>query len=457
MVSAGAHVRAGQRIAQGFGSGGIEMGFAGPEGLPITRYPSAAAHAKHLPTAGGLAFSKFLASIGKGGSGLQIATAEQSTREKAEAIAKKAEEKRRTADLKTGESQLHKLIGAIQTGGVKELSGVVGGKHDKWLAVLEKTLTKDGTKASVSLEKSLVTVHARALTHLVVAIKTQWTEAMATVKKSMGELVKQSGEAWRTLQQTAIGKKHEDALKAIKSGAGAELTKMQKEDEAKAAAKEELKLNEELACAKREGNKKRQKEAEEAITDFARQQDEKRRGESITVAEETADAEQKVAEEGLDAQTVAYEAMLTKQLEALEAMLAKGELSWEAFRARVFGVTGITPEGTGPGKAPASPPGEPSKGGWPGKKWAGEPQPGWKARAAGGPVYPGVTYKVGELGEETFTPTVAGHITPASQGTSGPTAAGVANHFYGDVNLGSRRDADRFANKLAFKLQYGGR
>lgn len=454
----GAHVKAGQMIARGKGTGGIEMGFAsGPGGVPITPYTSAAAHAKHLPTAGGEAFSKFLASIGKGGSGLQIATAEQSTREKAEAIARKAEEKRRTAHLKTGESQLHKLIGAIQTGGVKELSGVVGGKHDKWLAVLEKTLTKDGTKAGVSLEKHLVNVHTRALTHLATAIKTQWTEAMATVKKSMGELVKQSGEAWRTLQQIAIGKKHEDALKAIKAGPGAELTKMQKEDEAKAAAKEELKLNEELACAKREGNKKRQKETEEAITDFARQQDEKRKGESISVAEETADAEQKVAEEGLDAQTVAYEAMLANQLAALEAMLAKGELSWDAFKERVFGVTGITPEGSGPGKAPAAPPAEaPKGGGWPGKKWAGEPQPGWKARASGGPVYPGVTYKVGELGEETFTPAVAGHITPAGQGTSG-SSAGVANHFYGDVNLGSRRDADRFANKLAFQLTYGGR
>jgi TP901 family phage tail tape measure protein len=486
MVGAGAHVRAGQQIAQGFGSGGIEMGWAGPDGLPVTRYGPGQSH--NTPTAGGIAFSKFLASIGKGGSGLQIATAEQSTREKAEAIAKKAEEKRRTADLKVGTSQLSKLLGAIHSGGVKELSSVVGGKHDKWLAQLEKTLTGDGTKASVKLEKSLVTVHTRALTHLAAAIKTQWTEAMATVKKSMGELVKQSGEAWRTLQQTAIGKKHEDALKAIKSGPGAELTKMQKEDEAKAAAKEELKLNEELACAKREGNKKRQKETEEAITDFARQQDEKRKGESISVAEETAETEQKVAEEGLDAQTVAYEAMLAKQLAALEAMLAKGELSWDAFKARVFGVTGITPEGAGPGPAPpaAGPKkGEPNtytnaKGEtFRGKESSSEPGSSYtnakgetfwvnakeetfrgkaSSRAKGGPVYPGVTYKVGELGEETFTPAVAGHITPASQGTSGSSAASVGGvHFSGPVNLGSRRDADRFANKLAFQLVYGGR
>jgi hypothetical protein len=58
-VHAGQHVRAGQQIARGYGTGGIEMGFAGPEGLPITRGPG--------ETAGGKAFSRFLGTLGKGG------------------------------------------------------------------------------------------------------------------------------------------------------------------------------------------------------------------------------------------------------------------------------------------------------------------------------------------------------------------------------------------------------
>lgn len=73
-VHAGQSLRAGQQIAHGYGSGGIEMGFADASGLPIQRYAPGQSHS--TPLAGGEAFSKFLASIGKGGSNLQLATAQ---------------------------------------------------------------------------------------------------------------------------------------------------------------------------------------------------------------------------------------------------------------------------------------------------------------------------------------------------------------------------------------------
>lgn len=71
----GQSVRSGQALARGKGSGGIELGFAsGPGGVPVTPYGPGQSHG--VPTAGGQAFSSFLASIGKGGSNLQLATAQ---------------------------------------------------------------------------------------------------------------------------------------------------------------------------------------------------------------------------------------------------------------------------------------------------------------------------------------------------------------------------------------------
>jgi TP901 family phage tail tape measure protein len=71
----GEAVSAGQALARGKGSGGIELGFAsGAGGVPVTPYGPGQSHG--VPTAGGKAFSSFLASIGKGGSNLQLATAQ---------------------------------------------------------------------------------------------------------------------------------------------------------------------------------------------------------------------------------------------------------------------------------------------------------------------------------------------------------------------------------------------
>jgi TP901 family phage tail tape measure protein len=82
-ISKGANVSSGQKIATGKGSGGIELGFASSAaGVPVTPYGSGQSHGQ--PTAGGNAFSSFLASIGKGGSNLQLATAQFSE------VAKKA-------------------------------------------------------------------------------------------------------------------------------------------------------------------------------------------------------------------------------------------------------------------------------------------------------------------------------------------------------------------------------
>jgi hypothetical protein len=74
----GMSVRGGQTLAHGLGHGGIELGFAsGASGAPLTPFAPGASHDK--ATAGGEAFSKFLASIGKTGTNLQIASSEFAT------------------------------------------------------------------------------------------------------------------------------------------------------------------------------------------------------------------------------------------------------------------------------------------------------------------------------------------------------------------------------------------
>jgi TP901 family phage tail tape measure protein len=71
LAHAGETVARGQAIAQGRGSGGIEMGFAqgsgSQYGLPIDRYALGQSH--NTPLAGGIRFSNFLASIAAGTAG----------------------------------------------------------------------------------------------------------------------------------------------------------------------------------------------------------------------------------------------------------------------------------------------------------------------------------------------------------------------------------------------------
>jgi TP901 family phage tail tape measure protein len=86
----------------------------------------------------------------------------------------KAEEKKRTADQKSGTSTLNKMVAAIHAGGVKELQKVVGNVHDKTMKQIEKDhssslgkllikLHEDHAAGLDKLAKKLVEVHAKAL------------------------------------------------------------------------------------------------------------------------------------------------------------------------------------------------------------------------------------------------------------------------------------------------------
>jgi TP901 family phage tail tape measure protein len=70
--------------------------------------------------------------------------------------------------------------------------------------------------------------------------------------------------------------------------------------------------------------------------------------------------------------------------------------------------------------------------------------------AAGGPVLGGVSYPVGELGPELFTPTVNGYITPHGQTPAG----GGGNIFHIYVNHPAATAAD-ISNALAWKMAHG--
>lgn len=173
-VHGGQHVKAGQRLGYGRGSGGVEFGFAGPDGLPIQRYGPGQSHGQ--PLAGGEAFSKFLAQVGKGGSALQLAS-------KVFETVAKAELKKQAADAKVGNTTLNRMVSAIHAGGVKELSAVVGGKHDAELKKLETTLHKDHTSALEQLVKKLQDTHKKALAALQIALVKAAEKATAEREK----------------------------------------------------------------------------------------------------------------------------------------------------------------------------------------------------------------------------------------------------------------------------------
>lgn len=136
------------------------------EKFGLTRPFAGAKEADHIQlSAKGL--EEAAAAVKKGGSGLSAAGANLVLKAAAE-LAK------RSADKKTGESQYHKIDAAIQSGGVKELTKVVGNTHERTMKQLERdhhsslgklllTLHHDHTGALDKLAAKLVKVHEKAL------------------------------------------------------------------------------------------------------------------------------------------------------------------------------------------------------------------------------------------------------------------------------------------------------
>lgn len=128
-VHAGQHVHAGQMLGTGKGSGGVEFGFAGPEGLPIQRYAPGQSHS--TPLAGGEAFAKFLSQVGKTGSNIELAG---NTFQKA---AKQAEHLTLTIAQRAG---LHAHVAAA--GRARGLESLLAGTAGAAGAFLEAQQTK---------------------------------------------------------------------------------------------------------------------------------------------------------------------------------------------------------------------------------------------------------------------------------------------------------------------------
>lgn len=278
-----------------------------------------------------------------------------------------------------------------------------------------------------------------------------WEEAISGLRAKMKELAQQAGQAWRAVQQGAI-----------EHGANAQaLASKHAEDEAESLRQTNESNTEALEAAKKHVKEardnenpeelkeaeKEQRHAEEAITATARQQDEKR-------AEEAENVEL----DSLDARTTAYEAALETQLGALTGNLEKGLVKYAEYAGAVNAIlpglyapdaatqaalAGV-PAGTG-GVVPY----ETAK-----VRVGMPPKP---QRASGGLVYPGVSYTVGEVGPETFTPKVSGNITAAGQSGAASMAGGAHIHVAGDMIVSSRRDAQNMAHSLAHKLAFGGR
>ena len=167
----GQHVKAGQQIARGKGTGSIEMGFAsGPGGVPIT--PGSG------ETVGGKQFAAFMQSIGKGGSALSIASKTFETEQKAVAAQEKVVATKIGEDTKQGQSVLSKNVAAIHSKNLEQLKTVVGGSHEKYMKQLEGQLDKDHKEALKGMGGLVVKEHASALAKLITELTKVHKEAV---------------------------------------------------------------------------------------------------------------------------------------------------------------------------------------------------------------------------------------------------------------------------------------
>lgn len=466
-VKVGQKLKPGQTIGTYAASGtGIEMGFAAGGGRTLAQATTGYKEGQKTPAAE--EFAKFLASVGhnkaSGGVGSNIEIANKTF----EAANKKALLVQ-TADKKKADEQLKTIYSAITSNSLSNLTKVVGNVHDKWLSKLEAKLNGDHTAALSALSAKLVAAHKAALRALDVTTKIVWKEGIDSLKKESTELVKQAGEAWKNITQGMIEAAHDAAIKAIEKGPLATALKSkQEEGEAEEDKATERSNTRGLAAAQKNlkevkatGDKEKTKEAqeqvveaEEAITRFARQQDEKRAEKKLEQEKTAVDTAEESELGSLNARQANYEAMLGNNLFALDEQLNKAEINYAQFAVKVNAILSAVGLSYG-GNPEAQKKLEEIAGGVvPHESEEGRVKVGMplKKMAAGGRVYPGIGYVVNEVGHETFIPSTAGTIVPAgaSQGLGG-----VSMNFHGPVTMGSQRDAKRLAHTIAFRLRHG--
>ena len=260
---AGAHVKAGQQVAIGRGTGGIEFGFAGPGGLPITRYGPGQSH--DVPTRGGLAMESLLHQIATGayahsvaGHAVNALTGPQKqliateklvsgqegafakwlagqravestmTAAQRQALAREVAEKHSALGIQTtaefaalttqtrqqkvhltkmGDDQkvasvlLNKLVAATHTGSLKTLNATLEMAHKAGFSALVKRLGADHVSGFSALSKQLVSVHKTAMAAQTEAVE----KAMAAIQKTVDAANKQIVDAGRQHHIDAIG------------------------------------------------------------------------------------------------------------------------------------------------------------------------------------------------------------------------------------------------------------
>ncbi|HWF25179.1 MAG TPA: phage tail tape measure protein [Solirubrobacteraceae bacterium] len=237
---AGARVAAGQQIATGFGTGGIEMGFAqgsgSQYGLPTTRYGPGQSH--DVPTAGGIAFSNFLASIkagtaGSTGGGAGAASAVTIAQERASLNATIAAEKaavaKQIATLQASvkgkgvtvdeKTKVAAEIAALRSGlsvQIAQQRGALSIQTAQQKAELAKQTTD--TKAGTStLAKMLAAIHSGSLKSLQGVLDTAHTTALTKLEHSLDS---DHSKALSALSAQLV-KVHQQALQALEKAAAA--------------------------------------------------------------------------------------------------------------------------------------------------------------------------------------------------------------------------------------------
>jgi TP901 family phage tail tape measure protein len=309
----------------------------------------------------------------------------------------------------------------------------------------------------------------------------QYEEAITGLQSKMRELAATAATAWAALEKKEIEKRRSGQLEALEKGAGGELTAEKETGEAesnkateKSNAEALEKAKKKLTEAKYNENPEELKEAkraveqaEEAVTQFARSQDEKRREKKIEEEKKAISEGEKNELTALEKSTKSYEEKLANELLALTNQLSRAEVDYTNYAKKVneilakYGVgTAYTPEPKLESSLSAPPAGSSGASSVP-EVVGQKAQP--TSHASGGMVYPGVGYEVGETGPETVQFGAPGQMYPA--GVNAPGSSGA--HYEGDhimakvemngpVIMGSRRDADRHAHTLAHRMNYGG-
>lgn len=221
----GAHVTAGQQIATGLGTGGIEMGLAQGSGvdygLPITRYAPGQSH--NIPTSGGQQMAAFLASIvhgtvgtvpGRTPTGTPGGTPAGPTQTPAQAAAQTAAAtaaKQLAATIKQTEASISTLQAALKhgttTSTIDPKTGAVHSTHAPLTPAVKRSTDAElaALKANLSVE----------LSQQKAALSTQTTDQKQALAKQTTDV-----KAGTTVMDTLLTAVHSGSMKTI----GAALT-----------------------------------------------------------------------------------------------------------------------------------------------------------------------------------------------------------------------------------------